>query len=63
MDLSFRGYNVYLMYRLEMMEIKIDFSAIKGSLTRIFSFKFFSWISFPRAPEYPIKTVSIFFEI
>ncbi len=28
----------------------------------IFSFKFFSWINFPQAPKYPIKTVSNFFE-
>ncbi len=28
----------------------------------IFCFWFFSWISFPPAPEYPIRTVSNFFE-
>ncbi len=32
------------------------------STTRFFISGFFSWISFPRAPEYPIRTVSNFFE-
>ncbi len=29
---------------------------------KIFDFWFFSWISFPQAPEYTIRVVSIFFE-
>ena len=35
---------------------------LKGQCHEIFCFWFFSWISFPPAPEYPIKTVSNFFE-
>ncbi len=31
---------------------------IKGTVSRDFCFWFFSWISFPPAPEYPIRTVS-----
>ncbi len=36
--------------------------SLKGQCHEIFFFWFFSWISFPPAPEYPIKTVSNFFE-
>ncbi len=35
---------------------------LKGSVSRDFSLLVFSSISFPPAPEYPIKTVSNFFE-
>ncbi len=35
---------------------------LKGQCHEIFCFWFFSWISFPPAPEYSIKTVSKFFE-
>ncbi len=35
---------------------------LKGQCHEIFCFWFFSWISFPLAPEYSIKTVSNFFE-
>jgi hypothetical protein len=35
---------------------------LKGQCHEIFCFWFFSWISFPPAPEYPIWTVSNFFE-
>ncbi len=38
----------------------IDF--LKAQCHEIFCFWFFSWISFPPAPEYPIRTVSNFFE-
>jgi hypothetical protein len=34
----------------------------KGQCHEIFCFWFFSWISFPPAPEYPVRTVSSFFE-
>ncbi len=34
----------------------------KGKVPRDFRFQFFSWISFPRTPEYIISAVSIFFE-
>jgi hypothetical protein len=34
---------------------------LKGQCHEIFCFWFFSWVSFPPAPEYPIRTVSIFF--
>ena len=36
--------------------------SLKGQCHEIFCFRFFSWISFPPAPEYPIRTVSNFFE-
>ncbi len=35
---------------------------IKGQCHEIFCFWFFSWISFPPAPEYSIKTVLNFYE-
>ncbi len=35
---------------------------LKGQCHEIFCFWFFLWISFPPAPEYPIKTVSNFFQ-
>ncbi len=36
--------------------------ALKGQCHEIFDFRFFSSISFPQAPEYPIRAVSNFFE-
>ncbi len=36
-------------------------SILKGQCHEFFCFWFFSWISFPPAPVYPITTVSIFF--
>jgi hypothetical protein len=35
---------------------------LKGQCHEIFDFWFFSWISFPPAPDYPIRTVFNFFE-
>ncbi len=35
---------------------------LKGQCHEIFSFWFFSWISFPQASDYNIRAVSIFFE-
>ncbi len=35
---------------------------LKWQCQEIFDFRFFSWISFPQAPEYPIRAASIFFE-
>ncbi len=35
---------------------------LKGQCHEIFCFWFFSWISFPPAPDYPMRTVSNFFE-
>ncbi len=35
---------------------------LKGQWHEIFDFWFFSWISFPQAPEYTIRAVSNFFE-
>ncbi len=34
----------------------------KGTVPQDFQFQFFSWISFPQAPEYPIRTVLNFFK-
>ena len=39
-----------------------DSVPLKGQCHEIFCFWFFSWISFPPAPEYPIRTVLNFFE-
>ena len=38
------------------------YQLIKGTVSRDFCFWFFSRISFPPAPEYPIRTISNFFE-
>jgi hypothetical protein len=35
---------------------------LKGQCHEIFCFWFFLWISFPPAPEYPIRTISNFFQ-
>jgi hypothetical protein len=35
---------------------------LKGQCHEIVDFRFFSWISFPQAPEYPVRAVSNFFE-
>ncbi len=35
---------------------------LKGQCHEIFCFWFFSWVSFPPAPEYPIRTISNFLE-
>ncbi len=37
------------------------FHSFKGTVSRDFRLLFFSWASFPPAPEYPIRTISIFF--
>jgi len=39
-----------------------DTHDLKGQCHKIFCFWFFSWICFPPAPEYSIKTISNFFE-
>ncbi len=36
--------------------------SLQGQCHEIFCFWFFSWISFPQAPEYTIRAVSNFFE-
>ncbi len=38
------------------------YTYLKGKCHEIFCFWFFSWISFPQAPEYTIRAVSKFFE-
>ncbi len=38
-------------------------TSLKGVWHEIFSFTFFSWIIFPRTPEYPIRTISIFSKV
>ena len=43
-------------------QINVNLLIVKGQCHEIFCFWFFSWISFPPAPEYSIKTVSNFFE-
>ncbi len=47
-------------------EAELDFpkmpANLKGQCHEIFCFWFFSWISFPQAPEYTIRAVSNFFE-
>ncbi len=56
-------------FRIESYSFSLVFSnwagsckLLKGQCHEIFCFRFFSSISFPPAPEYPIKTVSNFFE-
>ncbi len=44
------------------MLTKVKAQMLKGQCHKIFCFWFFLWISFPPAPEYSIKTVSIFFK-
>ncbi len=39
------------------------FPTLKGQCHEIFDFCFFSWISFPQAPEYTIRSVSNFSKI
>ncbi len=51
-DPSINGQNSQCLWRM----------MLKGQCHEIFCFWFFSSISFPPAPEYPIRTVSIFFE-
>jgi hypothetical protein len=36
--------------------------ALKGQCHEIFCFRFFSWITFPQAPDYNIRIISNFFE-
>ncbi len=40
----------------------VVWTAFKGRVSRDFRLLFFSWISFPQAPEYTIRAVSNFFE-
>ncbi len=47
---------VFAICRFELWE------RLKGQCHETFCFWFFSWIIFPPAPEYPIRTVSNFFE-
>ncbi len=50
---------------VSLSKVLISFSFcdwFKGTVSRNFCFWFFSWISFPPAPEYPIRTVSNLFE-
>ncbi len=42
--------------------VKTLFLPLKGTVSRDFLLLVFLWISFPPAPEYPIRTVSNFFE-
>jgi len=45
-----------------MLQLRLVTITLKGPCHEIFCFWFLSWISFPPAPEYSIKTVSNFFE-
>ncbi len=42
---------------------QLEEKGLKVTVSRDFLLLVFSWISFPPAPEYPIRTVSNFFEI
>ncbi len=48
--------------RIGIETMTIQYTDFQGQYHEIFCFWFFSWISFPPAPKYSIKTVSIFFE-
>ncbi len=69
MELNFWGSTVYKksvslapFRRINKSKKLTRLSALKGQCREIFCFWFFSWISFPQAPEYPIRTVLNFFE-
>ncbi len=44
------------------MQKSLVLNCLKGQCHELFYFRFFSWISFPEAPEYIIRAVSNFFE-
>jgi hypothetical protein len=44
------------------MEVGEKYIILTGQCHEIFCFLFFSWISLPPAPEYPIRTVTNFFK-
>ncbi len=48
--------------RVVQYSISVQCNTFKGTVSRDFLLLVFLWISFPPAPEYPIKTVSNFFE-
>ncbi len=42
--------------------LKLQISYLNGQCHEIFCFRFFSWITFPQAPENNIRVILIFFE-
>jgi hypothetical protein len=64
-DRNYRGVKTFrkrCTLRQKAMRVNFAVSILKGQCHEIFCFWFFSWISFPPAPEYPIRIVSNFFE-
>jgi hypothetical protein len=47
--------------KLSPRSIRVDYHirTLKGQCLKIIEFRFFSWISFPQAPEYPIRPFKI----
>ncbi len=54
----------FILFEQKLSELSyyVMFALLKGQCHEIFCFWFFSSISFPPAPEYPIRTISNFFE-
>jgi hypothetical protein len=50
-------------YAVCLIVILIGNFSSKGQCHEIFDFRFFSWIRFPPAPEYSIRTISDFFVV
>ncbi len=53
---------VFLFMRLSVIFFSLSIKYLKGQCHEIFCFRFFSWISFPQAPDYTIRAVLNFFE-
>ncbi len=49
-------------WQSDVLTTRLDLIHFQGHSHKIFCFRFFSWNSFPTAPEYPIRTYLNFFE-
>jgi hypothetical protein len=61
-NFAFAYFQFLLAKILHLVSHALNSYCLKGQCHEIFGFWFFSWISFPPAPEYTIKTVSNFFK-
>jgi hypothetical protein len=53
-------FHVLFFYSMALLMYDGFVNSIRGSMTQDFQPQVFSWISFPRAPEYPIQAISNF---
>ncbi len=62
-NLSLQYIDIWTYYTRSVQDIIQKFTErhLKGQCHEIFDFCFFSWISFPQAPEYTIRAISNFF--